>query len=275
MDDLALQVRLVDLVELRDAERPHAGCGQVEQRRAAEATGADHQHLGVLQPLLTGHPDVGDDQVAAVATYLVDGQLGGGLDQRREGHGVLLELRGFVVQGAHANRRPHPPCSRPPVRTCASVIRRPVARPVGCLRGDARSQKPRGVRLPRRERRAQLLSSALEVFVAQGYHAAAMDDIAERAGVSKPVLYQHFPGKLDLYLALLDAACDDDDRQLPRARSPSTDDNKHAGRRGDDAFYDYVADAERRLPARLRVRPDQRAGRPRARRAGHHRVRRR
>jgi AcrR family transcriptional regulator len=40
--------------------------------------------------------------------------------------------------------------------------------------------------------------------VSQGYHAAAMDDIAERAGVSKPVLYQHFPGKLELYLALLD-----------------------------------------------------------------------
>jgi hypothetical protein len=29
-----------------------------------------------------------------------------------------------------------------------------------------------------------------------------MDDIAEKAGVSKPVLYQHFPGKLELYLAL-------------------------------------------------------------------------
>ncbi|GAA4966902.1 hypothetical protein GCM10023238_38470 [Streptomyces heliomycini] len=39
----------------------------------------------------------------------------------------------------------------------------------------------------------QLLGAAQEVFVAQGYHAAAMDDIAERAGVSKPVLYQHFP----------------------------------------------------------------------------------
>ena len=62
--------------------------------------------------------------------------------------------------------------------------------------------------MPRNARRAQLLESALTVFVAQGYHAAAMDDIAERAGVSKPVLYQHFPGKLDLYLALLDAACD-------------------------------------------------------------------
>jgi AcrR family transcriptional regulator len=62
----------------------------------------------------------------------------------------------------------------------------------------------RGGRLPRSARRKQLLAAAQEVFVANGYHAAAMDDIAERAGVSKPVLYQHFPGKLDLYLALLD-----------------------------------------------------------------------
>jgi AcrR family transcriptional regulator len=42
------------------------------------------------------------------------------------------------------------------------------------------------------------------VFAAQGYHAAAMDEIAERAGVSKPVLYQHFPGKRELYVALLE-----------------------------------------------------------------------
>ena len=50
---------------------------------------------------------------------------------------------------------------------------------------DTDSPRPRGGRMPRRERRVQLLESALEVFVAQGYHAAAMDDIAERAGVSK------------------------------------------------------------------------------------------
>ncbi len=61
----------------------------------------------------------------------------------------------------------------------------------------------RGARLSRSARRTQLLGAALHVFVAQGYHAAAMDDIAERAGVSKPVLYQHFPGKRELYLALL------------------------------------------------------------------------
>src|ERR1700689_4308614 len=66
-----------------------------------------------------------------------------------------------------------------------------------------------GTRLPRQARRRQLLGAAQEVFVAQGYHAAAMDEMAERAGASKPVLYQHFPGKLDLYLALLDQSVDE------------------------------------------------------------------
>lgn len=61
----------------------------------------------------------------------------------------------------------------------------------------------RPTRLSRDLRRRQLLLAAREVFVAQGYHSAAMDEIAEAAGVSKPVLYQHFPSKRELYLALL------------------------------------------------------------------------
>src|SRR5215475_3558445 len=83
----------------------------------------------------------------------------------------------------------------------------------------------RPVRLPRSARRKQLLAAAQEVFVAQGYHAAAMDDIAERAGVSKPVLYQHFPGKLDLYLALLDTHSDAIVARV-RDEMTSTTDNK-------------------------------------------------
>jgi AcrR family transcriptional regulator len=74
------------------------------------------------------------------------------------------------------------------------------------LEKDAVSNRP--TRLPRDQRRIQLLDAASEVFAAKGYHAAAMDDIADVAGVSKPVLYQHFPSKLDLYLALLDQSCD-------------------------------------------------------------------
>jgi AcrR family transcriptional regulator len=94
--------------------------------------------------------------------------------------------------------------------------------------------------MPRRERRAQLMDSALEVFVAQGYHAAAMDDIAERAGVSKPVLYQHFPGKLDLYLALLEVSCDTIIANCREALE-STQDNKQRVAATIDVFFAYVA----------------------------------
>ncbi len=105
---------------------------------------------------------------------------------------------------------------------------------------DGAGARPRGVRLPRRERRAQLLDSALEIFSAYGFHSAAMDDIADRAGVSKPVLYQHFPGKLDLYLALLDVSCDTIIDNC-RLALDSTHDNKQRVAAAVDAFYDYVA----------------------------------
>jgi AcrR family transcriptional regulator len=97
----------------------------------------------------------------------------------------------------------------------------------------------RGVRLPRSARRAQLLAAAQDVFVANGYHAAAMDEIAERAGVSKPVLYQHFPGKLELYLALLESHVDALVNSVRRAME-STTDNKQRVVAAVGAFYDFV-----------------------------------
>src|SRR5919198_4424216 len=101
----------------------------------------------------------------------------------------------------------------------------------------------RPVRLPRSARRKQLLAAAQQVFVAQGYHAAAMDDIADRAGVSKPVLYQHFPGKLDLYVALLDTSCEAIVRATESALR-STGDNKQRVAATMHAFYEYVANAQ-------------------------------
>lgn len=59
------------------------------------------------------------------------------------------------------------------------------------------------VRLPAPQRRRQLLDRALRVFSERGFHATSMNDVAEAAGVTKPVLYQHFPSKRDLYLELL------------------------------------------------------------------------
>jgi AcrR family transcriptional regulator len=97
--------------------------------------------------------------------------------------------------------------------------------------------------MPRKARRAQLLDAALEVFVAHGYHAAAMDDIADRAGVSKPVLYQHFPSKLDLYLALLDQTCDTVIDAVREALKASPDNNKQRVQATMDVFYAYVANA--------------------------------
>src|SRR6476660_4723243 len=100
--------------------------------------------------------------------------------------------------------------------------------------------RPRSTRLPRHERRRQLLDAALEVFVSQGYHAAAMDEIAERAGVSKPVLYQHFPGKLDLYLALLDQHSGEL-VALVREALASTSDNKQRVAATIAAYFEFVA----------------------------------
>ena len=67
-----------------------------------------------------------------------------------------------------------------------------------------------------------------------------MDEIAERAGVSKPVLYQHFPGKLELYLALLDESAEELIKTMSDALS-STTDNRQRVPATFKAFYDFVA----------------------------------
>ncbi|UPT23014.1 TetR/AcrR family transcriptional regulator [Thermobifida alba] len=100
--------------------------------------------------------------------------------------------------------------------------------------------RPRGNRLPRVARRRQLLAAAQQVFVERGYHAAAMDEIAERAGVSKPVLYQHFPGKLELYLALLEQHSEAL-VEKQRAALQSTDDNRQRVVASFQAYFDFVS----------------------------------
>jgi AcrR family transcriptional regulator len=58
-------------------------------------------------------------------------------------------------------------------------------------------------RLPAARRRRQLLEVALQVFAERGFHETSMNDIAEAAGVTKPVLYQHFRSKRELFGELL------------------------------------------------------------------------
>src|SRR3954471_4861153 len=97
-------------------------------------------------------------------------------------------------------------------------------------------------RLPRGARRLQLLRAARDVFVAQGFPAAAMDDIADRAGVSKPVLYQHFPGKRELYLALLEQHVDELTERVADAMA-DTEDNRARVDAAVGAYFDFI-DAE-------------------------------
>ena len=97
----------------------------------------------------------------------------------------------------------------------------------------------RGSRLPRDERRGQLLATASEVFVGRGFHAAGMDEIADRAGVSKPVLYQHFSSKLELYLAVLQRHVDNLVSGVRQALRTTTD-NRQRLRSAVQAFFDFI-----------------------------------
>src|SRR5699024_2012478 len=59
-------------------------------------------------------------------------------------------------------------------------------------------------RMPRAQRRAQLLELATRMFTEHGFQATSLDHIAAAAGVTKPVLYQHFESKETLYIEVLD-----------------------------------------------------------------------
>ena len=106
-------------------------------------------------------------------------------------------------------------------------------------RGGNSGANRRGSRLPRDERRGQLLGAASEVFVDRGYHAAGMDEIADRAGVSKPVLYQHFSSKLELYLAVLARHVENLVSGVRQALRTTTD-NRQRLRSAVQAFFDFI-----------------------------------
>jgi AcrR family transcriptional regulator len=97
------------------------------------------------------------------------------------------------------------------------------------------------VRLPAAERRQQLVDTALTLFAERGMHGTSMDDIAEAAGVTKPVLYQHFRSKRALFLELLD----DVGKHLLRAITESTavaESPRQQVEAGLTAYFRFVAD---------------------------------
>jgi AcrR family transcriptional regulator len=96
-----------------------------------------------------------------------------------------------------------------------------------------------GKRLSAVERRAKILAAAVRAFAAEGYDHVAMDRIVARANVSKPVLYDHFPSKQVLLLAVLESIRDG---LIARGKSIVTthNDPKEKFRRGVDAFLQFV-----------------------------------
>ena len=89
------------------------------------------------------------------------------------------------------------------------------------------------------ERRAQLLDVARRMFGTSGYHQVSMDAVAREAGVTKPILYDHFPSKHDLYLALLDADLTSLHDDVRRALEAPTG-NRERIRASFLAYFDFV-----------------------------------
>jgi AcrR family transcriptional regulator len=89
------------------------------------------------------------------------------------------------------------------------------------------------------ERRAQLLDVARRVFGNSGFHAVSMETVAKEAGVTKPILYDHFPSKKDLYLALIDADLAVLHDEV-RAALDSPRGNRERIRASFQAYFDFV-----------------------------------
>ncbi|CAL9620383.1 HTH-type transcriptional regulator BetI [Actinosynnema sp. ALI-1.44] len=68
------------------------------------------------------------------------------------------------------------------------------------------TEEPRRKRMPKAQRKAQMLDIAEQVFAERGYLAASMDEIAERVGVSKPMLYEYFGSKEGLLIGCIHRA---------------------------------------------------------------------
>src|SRR2546428_12366494 len=69
-------------------------------------------------------------------------------------------------------------------------------------------EEGRRVRMSGKERREQLVRVGRQVFAERGYEATSVEEIAERASVSKPVVYEHFGGKEGLYAVIMDREVD-------------------------------------------------------------------
>jgi AcrR family transcriptional regulator len=98
---------------------------------------------------------------------------------------------------------------------------------------------PTRKRLSAEDRRTAILDAALEVFSRRGYNGASIDEIATAAGISKALIYEHFPSKKDLHVSLLERHVQD-----IFVRLAQTADTKDPGevrlRNGVNAFFEWA-----------------------------------
>lgn len=97
------------------------------------------------------------------------------------------------------------------------------------------------MRLPAAVRRRQLLEVSLDVFSEHGFHSASMNDLAEAAGVTKPVLYQHFRSKRALFLELLGEIGADLSSVIAKATVDQASPRQQL-EQGFDAYFAWVND---------------------------------
>ena len=76
--------------------------------------------------------------------------------------------------------------------------------------------------MPREDRRIHILQSAAHIFLERGFDATSMNEVAERAGVTKPGLYYHFDGKRELLYAIMSYAMDVLERDTGAAAAAAT-----------------------------------------------------
>jgi AcrR family transcriptional regulator len=95
-------------------------------------------------------------------------------------------------------------------------------------------------RLSGTERRAQLIDVGRAVFAKRGYEGASMEEIADRAKVSKPIVYEHFGGKEGLYAVIVDREMDYVVRRIVEAIAAGSP--RERVERASLAFLNYVKD---------------------------------
>jgi AcrR family transcriptional regulator len=113
--------------------------------------------------------------------------------------------------------------------------------------------------MPAPLRREAILAAAEEVFARSGYHGASLDDIAQAAGISKALIYEHFASKRELHASLVNAHVEEIFRRLQaNAETGTTGEERLRG--GIDAFLSFVEEHREAWRALFRDAADPEVG---------------